>query len=147
MGVHVQLFNDALNTSSFTMTTLGTAVFGIELSKGTFHRAVPRFFLSPQVTISLLDASYRLTRCRWIYNELIQVKTLLSTHTIVWHVSAQQSTSISWCRESTVLTSLSGCQFFHRSWCFWDCSRICSLTEPNPMRTIMNHLVSCSKQF
>ncbi|KAJ6223557.1 hypothetical protein RDWZM_002102 [Blomia tropicalis] len=31
MGVHVKLLNDALNTSFFTMTTLGTAVFGVEL--------------------------------------------------------------------------------------------------------------------
>ena len=37
MGVHVKLLNDALNTSSFTMSTLGTSVFGVELSKGTFQ--------------------------------------------------------------------------------------------------------------
>ncbi|KAI2801038.1 hypothetical protein BLOT_013566, partial [Blomia tropicalis] len=37
MGVHVKLLNDALNTSSLTMTTLGTAIFGVEISKGTFQ--------------------------------------------------------------------------------------------------------------
>ncbi|KAI2809135.1 hypothetical protein BLOT_000280 [Blomia tropicalis] len=71
MGVHVKLLNDALNTSSFTMPTLGTSVFGVELSKGTFQYRTSDQLKALSGSLDLID----------------NLKELMDKKGIVWNPS------------------------------------------------------------